>query len=199
MVNFDCPNHYEDYVHRCGRTGRAGKKGWAYTFITEEEAKYAGDIMKARVQHFSIFPITPKITRIPAEHIDPICSLESRLSLGSICSIRILNILKVIAKCGTLMKALEMSKTEVPSKLSNLWERYKLEQERAGKAVHKNSGFAGTGFKFDEAEKQMDKDRKNMQKAALGLAVSFIHITVDFKYKGQKVFGDFDQMSLVPG
>ena len=23
--------------------------------------------------------------------------------------------------------------------------------------------------------------------------------TVDFKYKGQKVFGDFDQMSLVPG
>lgn len=71
------------------------------------------------------------------------------------------------------ISALEMSKTEVPSKLSNLWERYKLEQERAGKSVHKNSGFAGTGFKFDEAEKQMDKDRKNMQKAALGLAVSF--------------------------
>merc|ERR1712131_177860 len=65
--NFDCPNHYEDYVHRCGRTGRAGKKGWAYTFITEEEAKYAGDIMKARVAHFAIFPITLKISRIPAE------------------------------------------------------------------------------------------------------------------------------------
>ncbi|CAB0009638.1 unnamed protein product, partial [Nesidiocoris tenuis] len=25
VVNYDCPNHYEDYVHRCGRTGRAGK------------------------------------------------------------------------------------------------------------------------------------------------------------------------------
>ena len=24
VVNYDCPNHYEDYVHRCGRTGRAG-------------------------------------------------------------------------------------------------------------------------------------------------------------------------------
>ena len=71
-----------------------------------------------------------------------------------------------------------MSKTEVPSKLSNLWERYKLEQERAGKAVHKNSGFAGTGFKFDEAEKQMDKDRKNMQKAALGLAVSEVYLII---------------------
>ena len=73
-----------------------------------------------------------------------------------------------------------MSKTEVPSKLSNLWERYKLEQERAGKSVHKNSGFAGTGFKFDEAEKQMDKDRKNMQKAALGLAVSFLDFFLQF-------------------
>ena len=73
-----------------------------------------------------------------------------------------------------------MSKTEVPSKLSNLWERYKLEQERAGKSVHKNSGFAGTGFKFDEAEKQMDKDRKNMQKAALGLAVSSLDFFLQF-------------------
>ena len=51
MVNFDCPNHYEDYVHRCGRTGRAGNKGWAYTFITEEEAKYAGDIVKGNFKN----------------------------------------------------------------------------------------------------------------------------------------------------
>ncbi|XP_055876786.1 probable ATP-dependent RNA helicase DDX46 isoform X2 [Biomphalaria glabrata] len=47
VVNFDCPNHYEDYVHRCGRTGRAGNKGFAYTFITSEQGKYAGDIIKA--------------------------------------------------------------------------------------------------------------------------------------------------------
>ena len=26
VVNYSCPNHYEDYVHRCGRTGRAGNK-----------------------------------------------------------------------------------------------------------------------------------------------------------------------------
>ena len=65
-----------------------------------------------------------------------------------------------------------MSKSDVPQKLTNLWERYKLEQERAGKLVFKNSGFAGTGFKFDDAEKQMDKDRKKMQQAALGLNVS---------------------------
>ncbi|EFA07812.2 probable ATP-dependent RNA helicase DDX46 isoform X1 [Tribolium castaneum] len=47
VVNYDCPNHYEDYVHRCGRTGRAGNKGFAYTFITPEQSRYAGDIIRA--------------------------------------------------------------------------------------------------------------------------------------------------------
>lgn len=47
VVNYDCPNHYEDYVHRCGRTGRAGNKGFAYTFITYEQGRYAGHILKA--------------------------------------------------------------------------------------------------------------------------------------------------------
>ncbi|XP_015793433.1 probable ATP-dependent RNA helicase DDX46 [Tetranychus urticae] len=47
VINFDCPNHYEDYVHRCGRTGRAGNKGFAFTFITRDQAKFSGDIIKA--------------------------------------------------------------------------------------------------------------------------------------------------------
>ncbi|KAM8972958.1 putative ATP-dependent RNA helicase DDX46 isoform 2-T2 [Pelodytes ibericus] len=47
VLNYSCPNHYEDYVHRAGRTGRAGNKGYAFTFITEEQARYAGDIIKA--------------------------------------------------------------------------------------------------------------------------------------------------------
>ncbi|KAF4077498.1 hypothetical protein AMELA_G00208730 [Ameiurus melas] len=47
VVNYNCPNHYEDYVHRAGRTGRAGNKGHAYTFITQDQVRYAGDIIKA--------------------------------------------------------------------------------------------------------------------------------------------------------
>lgn len=47
VINYSCPNHYEDYVHRAGRTGRAGNKGFAFTFITEDQARYAGDIIKA--------------------------------------------------------------------------------------------------------------------------------------------------------
>lgn len=47
VVNYDCPNHYEDYVHRCGRTGRAGNKGFAYTFIAPDQERYTVDILKA--------------------------------------------------------------------------------------------------------------------------------------------------------
>ncbi|XP_034834334.1 probable ATP-dependent RNA helicase DDX46 [Maniola hyperantus] len=47
VVNYDCPNHYEDYVHRCGRTGRAGNKGYAWTFLTPEQGRYAGDVLRA--------------------------------------------------------------------------------------------------------------------------------------------------------
>ncbi|XP_062015496.1 DEAD-box ATP-dependent RNA helicase 42-like [Rosa rugosa] len=47
VINFHVPNHYEDYVHRVGRTGRAGRKGCAITFISEEDARYAPDLVKA--------------------------------------------------------------------------------------------------------------------------------------------------------
>ncbi|KAG8176875.1 hypothetical protein JTE90_026585 [Oedothorax gibbosus] len=56
VVNYDCPNHYEDYVHRCGRTGRAGNKGYAYTFLTTEQGRYAGDIIKALEQSGNPIP-----------------------------------------------------------------------------------------------------------------------------------------------
>jgi len=56
VVNYDCPNHYEDYVHRVGRTGRAGNEGFSWTFITPEQDWYAGDIMKALELSDSLVP-----------------------------------------------------------------------------------------------------------------------------------------------
>jgi len=37
VFNFDLPNDAEDYTHRIGRTGRAGKKGMAFTFVAGRE------------------------------------------------------------------------------------------------------------------------------------------------------------------
>ncbi|ODS13546.1 DEAD/DEAH box helicase [Pseudoalteromonas tetraodonis] len=38
VVNYDLPNVYEDYVHRIGRTGRAGASGHAISFVTVDDA-----------------------------------------------------------------------------------------------------------------------------------------------------------------
>ena len=36
VVNYDVPTQAEDYVHRIGRTGRAGAEGFAITFVSPE-------------------------------------------------------------------------------------------------------------------------------------------------------------------
>lgn len=44
VINFDFPNGVEDYVHRIGRTGRAGATGEAYTLFTSTDSKYAREL-----------------------------------------------------------------------------------------------------------------------------------------------------------
>ena len=46
VVNFELPNISEDYVHRIGRTGRAGAKGEAVSLVCTEELGYLRDIEK---------------------------------------------------------------------------------------------------------------------------------------------------------
>ena len=44
VINFDVPSHAEDYVHRIGRTGRAGRKGTAITLAVPADDKYLAAI-----------------------------------------------------------------------------------------------------------------------------------------------------------
>ena len=44
VINYDVPSHAEDYVHRIGRTGRAGKTGVAITLCVPSDEKYLGAI-----------------------------------------------------------------------------------------------------------------------------------------------------------
>ncbi|RST79697.1 DEAD/DEAH box helicase, partial [Aquibium carbonis] len=46
VFNFDVPIHAEDYVHRIGRTGRAGRLGKSFTIVTKSDAKYLDAIEK---------------------------------------------------------------------------------------------------------------------------------------------------------
>ena len=57
VFNFDVPFHAEDYVHRIGRTGRAGASGLAVTLVTRDDARMVGDIEKLIKKKIEIEPI----------------------------------------------------------------------------------------------------------------------------------------------
>lgn len=54
VINFDLPNVPETYVHRIGRTGRAGLGGMAVSFCDREERKYLRDIQALISQKISV-------------------------------------------------------------------------------------------------------------------------------------------------
>ncbi len=56
VINYSCPNHYEDYVHRCGRTGRAGRKGTAVTFVLPSDYPNAPEIAHALEASGAVVP-----------------------------------------------------------------------------------------------------------------------------------------------
>ncbi|HUI07822.1 MAG TPA: DEAD/DEAH box helicase [Verrucomicrobiae bacterium] len=66
VINYDVPQHPEDYVHRIGRTGRAQKVGDAFTLVTIEELEYlraierfiGQNIPRLRLENFD-YVLTP--------------------------------------------------------------------------------------------------------------------------------------------
>jgi ATP-dependent RNA helicase RhlE len=63
VVNYEIPNVPEDYVHRIGRTGRAGETGTAVSLVDSEEVKLLEDIewlLKAEIPRIPVPKFTPK-------------------------------------------------------------------------------------------------------------------------------------------
>ena len=55
MFNYDTPCHPDDYVHRIGRTGRAGAKGRAFTFVAPEDAEAIDNVEKLTGNKVPVF------------------------------------------------------------------------------------------------------------------------------------------------
>ena len=65
VINYDMPDNSEAYVHRIGRTARAGREGWAITFVTGREQrrlKYLQQDLGERIERMSV----PDDTQIAA-------------------------------------------------------------------------------------------------------------------------------------
>jgi len=60
VINFELPNVPEDYVHRVGRTARAGAAGIAIAFCSDEERPYLRDIEKLTRCSLRAIPVPPE-------------------------------------------------------------------------------------------------------------------------------------------
>lgn len=69
VINFDVPFSAEDYVHRIGRTGRAGAKGLAITLMTKFDEENVNAIEELTKKKFNIREIKPK--RVKFDFINP--------------------------------------------------------------------------------------------------------------------------------
>lgn len=67
VINFELPNVPEDYVHRIGRTGRAGASGEALSFVSNDELAYLRDIEKLTKQKLPREVITGFVPSITEE------------------------------------------------------------------------------------------------------------------------------------
>ena len=62
VINFELPNVPEDYVHRIGRTARAGAAGIAIAFCSDEERPYLRDIEKLTRCSLRAIPVPPAMS-----------------------------------------------------------------------------------------------------------------------------------------
>lgn len=79
VINFDLPNVPEDYVHRIGRTGRAGQNGVALSLVSADEIKQLQDIEKV---------IKNKLDRIVVEDFEPEHALPESRQTGNVQRVR---------------------------------------------------------------------------------------------------------------
>jgi ATP-dependent RNA helicase RhlE len=66
-VNYELPNVPEDYVHRIGRTARAGAKGRAVSLVAPDEAPLVRDIERTMSRKIEFAPTPPFETGSEAE------------------------------------------------------------------------------------------------------------------------------------
>jgi ATP-dependent RNA helicase RhlE len=82
VINFELPNVAEQYVHRIGRTARAGNDGVAIAFCADDEKAYLRDIEKLTRQRIAVEPLPQgflaEAARIKASRVTP--AFEERLT-----------------------------------------------------------------------------------------------------------------------
>ncbi len=134
VINYDIPNIAETYIHRIGRTGRAGKIGEAISLCDHEEKKFIKDIQK----------LMKKEIEIVYEHNYPLISVQENSSKTS----EKTNKSKPKTKHHTQKKTKSVAKNKKSSSSKNVKETKKGNQNFKGRNSNINKkGFTNKSIK----------------------------------------------------
>jgi ATP-dependent RNA helicase DeaD len=120
VINYDVPSAAEVYVHRIGRTGRAGREGVAITFAHPREHRFLRSVEALTKQKIDVLPL-PTIADLRARRLDATReSLRVQLAAGGLDEVRALveslvqefDVLDVAAAAVKLVHAAGASEAE---------------------------------------------------------------------------------------
>lgn len=83
VINYDMAKSIEDYTHRIGRTGRAGKHGVAITFLTKEDSHLFYD-MKQCILNSPVSTCPPELANHPDAQHKPGTVVTKKVEVGSV-------------------------------------------------------------------------------------------------------------------
>jgi len=163
VINYDLPMDPESYVHRIGRTGRAGQEGIAISFITSQEFKDLKDIERFTNQKIKEFHTPSRIEILETQDEKFIKYLTDQINLGKLERERTLvskmadsglDILDIAAAAIQLNhkeeKSLLLEKKDQPNDQHEKYPKYK-QNGNGKKAKRFDQGRFKSNHKTDEA------------------------------------------------
>ena len=161
VVNFDVPSDPVDYIHRIGRTGRAGELGWSLTFVTPEDLDEFFDIEALMGKTVEVFdarglevgegaPVLDP-ARVPASHVPGKKAKKRRRARARAGETGVKNAAKVQA---ARVRRAEAPKAQAPDPAGGgeLLSEREVRQMTAGKGgsgAKVNRGASGTASSAD--------------------------------------------------
>ncbi|TRY50205.1 Prp5p C terminal KH eIF4A-1-family RNA SFII helicase [Cryptosporidium tyzzeri] len=161
VINFGAPHHIEDYIHRIGRTGRAGNFGTSFTLLLPNEIPQSFDLIELAMKYSNNNASNRHISRnIHRNDDDNNNNTNSNNFVDDDSTIIIQP--EIIQFYNELIQ-----KSKSASSISN---------NSSNKRI-RNFGFGGKGFKFSKDEKSSLQLLKDDTKKALGLIPDTTNIT----------------------
>lgn len=163
VINFSLPASSKIFIHRVGRTARAGHRGWAYTIVSESELPYLLDLELFLGRKILLTPMHEKKCEIlqeqqGEEYVEPKVNYSDRMILGAAPRINVENMMEMfnhLIETNYDLKVLQ----GVSAKAEKLY--FKTRQAAGGESVKRAKEIKAAGW--DEQNllfgKNMEKEK----------------------------------------